>query len=427
MKIAFYTLGCKVNQYDTQMMKDALLACGHEITDFGDAADCYIVNTCTVTGVSDKKSRQIISRCKQKNKQAIVVVCGCFSQVSPESAAKITDADIILGTANRKNIAVYLDEYLKNGKRIIAPADLSSERRLTDEEITDFSDKTRAIVKIEDGCRNFCSYCIIPYARGPVRSKLPEQVIEEVKSLRSRGFREIVLTGIHLASYGLDLEDSDLADIIGRIAETGIERIRLGSLEPNIITEDFLDKIKNIPALMPSFHLSLQSGSDSVLGRMNRRYTTDGYLKAVKLLRTAFPNCAITTDIIVGFPGETEEEFAETLAFAETVSFAKIHIFPYSVREGTKAASMPDQIEKHIKNERVKRLEIVEQRTRIEFMKTQVGKTVSVLPERLRETYREGHTPNYLPIRLPAEKTEDAAICKVRVTRTDGVYLYGDF
>lgn len=426
MRIAFYTLGCKVNQYDTQMMRDLLECNGHTSVSFNDEADCYIINTCTVTNMSDRKSRQIISRCKSQNPEAIIVVCGCFAQISAERIAEIDGVDIILGTANRKEIVKYLKLYAETKKQIVAPADLKAETKLQNEEIFSFEEKTRAILKIEDGCQNYCTYCAIPFARGKIRSKLPEDIFAEFEHLLKQGYKEVVLTGIHLASYGKDLENGDLADIIVAASRFPFERVRLGSLEPGIVTEDFLQKIKSAQNLMPSFHLSLQSGCDTVLKRMNRHYTTAEYMAAVQLLRKYYPNCAITTDIIVGFPGETEDEFEQTLAFAEAVRFAKIHIFPYSIRTGTKAAAMPNQIPGNIKNERSKRLEVVEQQTRIAFMKEQIGHTVPVLFEQKKGDLWEGYTENYLPVYANSNEQLDNTIRNVAITDTDGTSLSGN-
>lgn len=419
MKAAFYTLGCKVNQYDSEMMSHRLQEAGYEITDFSDHADVFIINTCTVTHVSDKKSRQMISRTKRANPSAIIVVCGCFSQISPAQAATLEGVDIVLGTANRKDILFYIEQFRQTKQQIVAPADLNLSD-ITDEKIASFSDKTRAIVKIEDGCRNFCSYCIIPYARGPIRSKPLEEIQKEVFLLTDAGYTEVVLTGIHLGSYGKDLNNVSLADAICAVQENPkIERIRLGSLEPRSITEDFLQKIAHCDKVMPAFHLSLQSGSDSVLHRMNRKYTTEEYVQSVALLRSSFPGCAITTDIIVGFPGESEEEFSQTLAFAEKIAFAKIHIFPYSKREGTPAAKMPRQIDESIKKEREKRLSAVEIQTRGTYMKEQIGKERLVLLERkLSDGRWSGYTENYLPSLVESNETLCSGSC-IKVIVTD--------
>lgn len=425
MKIAFYTLGCKVNQYDTQMMKDVLEANGHTCVPFTEPADFVIINTCTVTGMSDRKSRQIISRAKQRNKEAGIVVCGCFSQVASEQVAMIPNVDIVLGTANRKDICKYLKDFSENRRQIVAPADLTKKEDLSAESIDSFSEKSRAILKIEDGCRNFCSYCIIPFARGPIRSKTPDAVIREAARLCENGYREIVLTGIHLASYGADLPDTDLCGLLERLDKAVPCRIRLGSLEPNIVTPRFTETALKCRNLMPSFHLSLQSGSDTVLARMNRKYTTAEFENAVGLLRSAFPDAAITTDIIVGFPGETEEEFKQTLSFAERISFAKIHIFPYSARQGTKAAAMNVQISPAVKSEREKRLAIIEQRCRLVFMQKQVGKTVPVLFERKKDGLWEGHTPNYQTVFTGSDEDLEKQIRDVRILSLNGQVLDG--
>ncbi len=423
MHIALYTLGCKVNQYDTQMMSELLENNGHQIIGFQNAADCYIINTCTVTNMSDKKSRQIISRCKKLNPNAIIVVCGCYAQISPTEAAAIDGVDIVIGTANRKNIATYIEEFRKTKQQIVTVDDLLKHKKLCGESISKFDEKTRAILKIEDGCRNFCSYCAIPFARGLIRSKSKEDIIAELRALQVNQYQEVVLTGIHLASYGKDLKDIDLADAILLADTFDFPRIRLGSLEPNIITRDFLDKIKNAKSLMPSFHLSLQSGSDSVLKRMNRKYSTKDFENAVNLLRLYYPNCAITTDIIVGFPGETETEFSETLYFAQKISFAKIHIFPFSPRKGTKAAEMKDQISSHIKGARCKLLETIEQKSRESFMKLQVGKTLPVLFEQNKDGCWEGYTENYLPVILKSEENLGGKLITTEIVDTDGYRL----
>lgn len=426
MQVAFFTLGCKVNQYDTQLMRDLLESRGHITVPFGDKADCYIINTCSVTNMSDKKSRQIISRCKKTNPHAIIVVCGCFSQLSPSEVADIQGVDIILGTANRKHILRYLDEFQKDGQQIVAPADLESETELNGEEIFSFSEKTRAILKIEDGCRNFCSYCVIPYARGKIRSKTPLDIDKELSHLFERGFKEVVLTGIHLASYGRDLSGLTLADAIEQTCRKGFTRVRLGSLEPLIITEDFLERISKFPNLMPSFHLSLQSGSDTVLKRMNRHYTTAQYKDAVTLLRKYYPDCAVTTDIIVGFPGETEQEFEETLAFAEDIAFAKIHIFPYSMRKGTVAAKMKDQIPSFVKSDRSKRLEIIEQRSRLQFMNKHIGEELPVLFEQKKNENWEGYTENYLSVLFRSEEDLIDTLQTAKIVATDGLNLVAE-
>lgn len=397
MKAAYYTLGCKVNQYDTQVMRDRLENAGYQTVSFDEMADVYIVNTCTVTQISDKKSRQTVSRAKRMNPRSILVVCGCFSQVAPNAAAALNGVDIVLGTSNRKDVLDYIKRYQKDKKQII---DVDNCGTLEQEEIHTFGKKTRAVLKIEDGCENFCSYCLIPYARGRIRSKPLEVIRREVISLVNAGYPEIVLTGIHLASYGKEWGNPCLEKAILEVASIpGVERIRLGSLEPRIITTEFLDKIKDIPALCPHFHLSLQSGCDKTLKAMNRHYTTEDFRQAVKLLRKNFVNCSVTTDIIVGFPGETEEDFIESLNFAKEIQFARVHIFPYSAREGTKAAKMKGQLTKSVKAERVKKMEIVERESRLASWKKMLHTEQTVYPEEKKDGFNHGVTANYCPIR----------------------------
>ena len=411
MKAAYYTLGCKVNQYDTQVMRDRLEQAGYQTVDFNEEADVYIINTCTVTQISDKKSRQTTARVKRKYPRSILVVCGCFAQVAPQSAASLEGVDIVLGTSNRKDIVSYIHTFMKEGKQIVAVDNCGT---LEKEEIHTFAEKTRAVLKIEDGCENFCSYCLIPFARGRIRSKPLNVIRKETTALAKAGFHEIVLTGIHLASYGKENGEPCLEKAILEVASVpGIQRIRLGSLEPRIITPEFLNKIKDIPSLCPHFHLSLQSGCDKTLEAMNRHYTTRDYEKAVELLRNTFNNCSITTDIIVGFPGETEQDFEESLAFAKKIGFAKIHIFPYSSREGTRTAKMPDQLTKAIKAERVDRMEKIELENRLRFWNAMIGSTQIILPEEEKEGCISGVTANYCPVRWKGILQSDAVTVKI--------------
>ncbi len=424
MKAAFYTLGCKVNQYDTQMMTEKMQKAGYDICSFDDFADIYIINTCTVTQVSDKKSRNIVSRAKRKNKDAIVIVCGCFSQVAPDDAKSKTDADIILGTKNRTRICEYIEKYKKTGQKII---EVTNEGNLAQEKISSFSEKTRAILKIEDGCRNFCSYCLIPFARGEIVSKPIEQVVTEAESLAKNGYKEIVLTGIHLSSYGKDLENVCLADAIIEVAKIdGIERIRLGSLEPMIISPEFISKVAKCEKLCHSFHLSLQSGCDKTLKDMNRKYTTSQYKNSVNLLRDAFDDCSVTTDIIVGFPGESDDDFEQSLQFAKEISFSKIHIFPYSVRNGTRAAKMPNQIDKAIKSKREKILSEVELESRTAFHKQMIGKTVDILVENCENNICNGFTKNYIQTQFKGTNDLCNKIVYVTITGADENTLFGN-
>lgn len=419
MKAAYYTLGCKVNQYDTQLMREHLEHAGYQTVPFDQYADIYVVNTCTVTQISDKKSRQITARAKRLNPQGILVICGCFAQVAPQAAASLKGADIIIGTSNRKDILAYIERFLKDKKQIV---DVDNCGTLEQEEIHTFAEKTRAVLKIEDGCENFCSYCLIPFARGRIRSKPLEIIKKEAAALAENGYREIVLTGIHLGSYGKENGTPCLEKAISAVATIkGIERIRLGSLEPRIITPEFLNEIKDITALCPHFHLSLQSGCDKTLRAMNRHYSADDYRQAVRLLRATFENCSITTDIIVGFPGETQEDFEESLRFANEMKFAKIHIFPYSAREGTKAAKMPDQLTKSVKAERVKAMEEIERKNRLAFWDKMIGTEQTIMPEEEKNDYIYGTTANYCPVRWKGSLCKIPVIIKITATDNDGL------
>lgn len=423
MKAAFYTLGCKVNQYDTQMMSEKLINAGYQICSFDETADIYVINTCTVTQISDKKSRNIISRARRSNPDAIIIVCGCFSQVKPEEVASIDGVDIVLGTKNRVNIVDYINKYIIEKKQII---EVTNEGGLEKEQISTFSEKTRAILKIEDGCRNFCSYCLIPFARGKITSKPIEQIIKEATFTASNGYKEIVLTGIHLSSYGVDLNGVDLADAINAVNSIeNIERIRLGSLEPRIITKSFLDKISQAKKLCPSFHLSLQSGCDKTLKAMNRKYTTEEYKIAVELLREHYKDCSITTDIIVGFPDETDEDFETTIDFVKQIKFSKIHIFPFSVRKGTKAENMPNKISKQVKSQREKILSSFEHEHRLAFNQKMIGKTVSVLVENCNGGICNGFSKNYINVEFEASNSICNTIVDVKITNANETTLFG--
>ena len=419
MKAAYYTLGCKVNQYDTQLMREQLEAAGYHTVPFNESADIYVVNTCTVTQISDKKSRQITARAKRLNPESILVICGCFAQVAPQAAAALKGADIIIGTSNRKDILAYIDQFSKDRKQMV---DVDNCGTLEQEEIHTFAEKTRAVLKIEDGCENYCSYCLIPFARGKIRSKPLEIIQKEASALVKNGYREIVLTGIHLGSYGKENGIPCLEKAIKAVANVqGIERIRLGSLEPRIITEEFLNEIKDIPSLCHHFHLSLQSGCDKTLRAMNRHYSAEDYRQAVFLLRSTFEDCSITTDIIVGFPGETQEDFEECLRFADEIKFAKIHIFPYSAREGTKAAKMPGQLTKSIKAERVKIMEKIEEKNRFDFWNKMIGTEQTIMPEEEKNGFIHGTTANYCPVRWKGALCKSPSIIKITAKDSDGL------
>ncbi len=411
MKVAFYTLGCKVNQYDTQIMREKMEGAGYHTVDFEDAADVYIINTCTVTQISDKKSRQMISKVKRNFPQSVIVVCGCYSQVAPTTVAALDGVDIVLGTSNRKDILNYLELFQKEQRQILEVDNCGT---LETEEIHSFGEKNRAILKIEDGCENYCSYCLIPFARGKIRSKPLEIIKKETAALANDGYREIVLTGIHLGSYGKENGSPCLEKAIKAVSENPkIERIRLGSLEPRIITESFLKEIQSIKSLCPHFHLSLQSGCDKTLRAMNRHYSAQEYKDAVALLRRYYPDCAVTTDIIVGFPGESEDDFIDSLQFVRKIGFAKIHIFPFSPRSGTKAAAMKEQLTKSIKTERVKKMEEIEAQSRKAFWESLVGTVQTVLPENEKKGTLRGFTPNYCPVRWRGRLSHEPIALKI--------------
>ncbi len=400
-KAAAYTLGCKVNQYESEAVLNILRDAGYEITDFDEYADVYIINTCTVTGLADRKCRQIIRRAKKLNPQSIIVAMGCYSQVSPKEVAEIDGVNLVIGTNERKRIAELLDGSINCDSNMILVGNIMDVRKFEELGLETYTEHTRAFLKIQDGCNRYCSYCIIPYARGPVRSRLPENITEEVKRLAASGYKEFVLTGIHLASYGTDLKNVGLIDILRRIAELdGVERIRLGSIEPMTVTEAFVKFAESCEKLCPHYHISLQSGSKSVLERMNRRYTPKEYFEKCNILKSNIPGISFTTDIIVGFPGETEEEFMETMDFAEKIGFSKIHVFKYSPRKGTKAASMEGQISNSIKENRSERLMALSDKMGSDFAEKMTGSVVNVLFERKTPdgNFFEGHCENYMKV-----------------------------
>ena len=426
MRIAIYTLGCKVNQYETQAMEQELAAQGHELVDFEQAADAYIINTCSVTAVSDKKSRQMIRRAKKRNPAAIIAACGCYVQTHTDEA-KSLGIDLIGGTGQRM-------EFLH---QLLTAAEERQTRVLVDDALRrhDFEilpaggqhSRTRAMLKVEDGCRNFCTYCIIPFARGPVRSLPLEEAARQTEQLARQGYREVVLTGIEISSWGQDLPgEESLIDLLEAVsAAAGAMRVRLGSLEPRTITEEFCCRASALKNLCPHFHLSLQSGCDATLRRMNRRYDTARFTESACLLHRFFPDCALTTDLIVGFPGETEEEFSATLDFIRRCGFAQIHVFPYSVRPGTKAAGM-EQVPKNIKEERAARAGEVAAALHEKYLLSCVGKIVPVLFEQPGAPgFYTGHAPNYMEVSAPGENLHNC-LRPVRITAVEGSVLKGE-
>ena len=417
--IALHNLGCKVNGYEMDVMQQILREKGYKIVPFDEKADIYIINTCTVTNIADQKSRQMLHRAKKKNPNAVVVAVGCYVQTGEEKIMEDAAIDLVVGNNRKRDIAEILEEYLTVQKSGTLPVkdktlrsrtviDINHTREYEEMQLTGTGGHTRAYVKIQDGCNQFCSYCIIPYARGRVRSRREEDILAEVSGLVQTGYQEIVLTGIHISSYGIDRGGSELLGLLEKLnAVDGLWRIRLGSLEPGIITEEFAGKLSSLSKVCPHFHLSLQSGCDETLRRMNRRYTTGEYLEKVEILRRYFDRPAITTDVIVGFPGETEEEFASTEAFLEKVQFYEMHIFKYSKRQGTRAAAMKEQVADRVKAERSGRLMRLEQRMSQEYRQSFVGENVQVLYEEAKKigetVYQIGHTVRYIKVGRRAE------------------------
>lgn len=420
MRVAFYTLGCKVNHYETQAMRELFKAAGHTCVPFDAPADAYIVNTCTVTQVSDRKSRAILARAHRLNPAAPIVAVGCYAQVAPEAVAALEGVSLVVGTDGRRGVVGLVEAALagrdipKNTVRpygaVCAFESLSA--------VAD--DRTRATLKIQDGCRNFCAYCAIPLARGPIRSRPLAEIQSELARLVEEGYREVVLTGIHLASWGLDSGEGDLCDVLRAAAASGIGRIRLGSLEPGFCNERFAETVAALPAVCPQFHLSLQSGSDMVLRRMRRRYDTAGYARAVGLLRQARPGCAITTDVIAGFVGETEAEHAASRAFLERMAFARIHVFPYSRRRGTAADAMPGHLPRAVREARAAELLALGNRLEAAFVAGMVGREAEVLVE----CDGEGYTENYVRTRVPAACPAGEPV-RVRIDAAEGPLAYG--
>jgi threonylcarbamoyladenosine tRNA methylthiotransferase MtaB len=414
---AFLTLGCKVNSYETEAMQGLFEKAGFIVVEFTEHADIYIINTCTVTNIADRKSRQMLHKARKMNENAIVVAVGCYAQAAQDVLEQDEAIDIVIGNNRKKDIIHILNEYYEGRSNDYSSViDIGQEAEYETLSIASVAEKTRAYIKIQDGCNQFCSYCIIPYARGRVRSRLKEEIIQEVDNLVSKGYKEIVLTGIHLSSYGVDfgipkesVGDSSLLQLIVDLSSiNGLERIRLGSLEPRIITDEFVKTLSKNTKFCPHFHLSLQSGCDETLLRMNRKYSSEEYYEKCILLRKYFDNPAITTDVIVGFPGETEEEFSVTKEFLRKISFAQMHIFKYSPRKGTKAESMPNQIKEEIKTKRSNCLLALEAEMALEYQNTFIGKSERILIEESVEingqTYQMGHNERYLKLAIKAEQ-----------------------
>lgn len=426
MKARIITLGCKVNQYESEAMLEALLNGGFQEARPGEEADLVVVNSCTVTATSDQKVRQTLRRAKKENPRAVTVLTGCMPQAFPEEAAALLEADVVLGNARRRDLLPRVLEYLSSKQRIVDIAPHETGERFEPMAVSAFHGRTRAFLKIEDGCDRFCSYCIIPYARGRVRSKPLEDLRSEVAALGEQGYGEVVLTGINLPAYGKEL-GLHLCDAVEAACQAqGIRRVRLGSLEPEQLTEDVIARMAKEEKLCPQFHLSLQSGCDETLRRMNRHYTTEEYRQIVRNLRKAFPNCAITTDIMVGFAGETEEEFEASLAFAEEIAFAKVHVFAYSRRPGTRAYDAPGQVSNKVKEERSHRMIQLTKMTQRAFLQDQVGRVEEVLFEQAKEQgVWEGYTPNYTHVLVPSGKDLGGRLLRVQLLEVQGESCVG--
>lgn len=429
MKVGFLTLGCKVNQYETNGMIQRFKEHGYDIVEFDDKADIYIINTCTVTNMSDRKSRQFLRQAKKNNPDSVVVAVGCYVQVSKDELEQIPEIDLCLGTNDKTQIVEYVEKYIDEKNKKEELDNILYDANFEDFGSVTYTEKTRAVIKVQDGCDRFCSYCIIPFARGKVRSRKPESVIQEIKEIAKSGIKEVVVTGIHVASYGRDFkEDYRLIDLLEEINKIdGIERIRLGSIEPLLITEDFMERLIKLEKVCHHFHLSLQSGCTETLKRMNRRYTAEEFEVIVERLRKYYKDVILTTDIIVGFPNESEEEFECTYEYLKKINFYKMHVFKYSPRKGTKASEMPEQIPGDIKEIRSKRLLELSDNNETRFLDSYIGKTVEVLFEECDEQgYYKGHTANYIMVKVKSEEDLSNKIVNVVVRKRDELCLIAE-
>ncbi|MFT9848623.1 tRNA (N(6)-L-threonylcarbamoyladenosine(37)-C(2))-methylthiotransferase MtaB [Aneurinibacillus sp. REN35] len=432
--VAFHTLGCKVNHYETEAIWQLFKQAGYEKIDFEQAADVYVINTCTVTNTGDKKSRQVIRRAIRRNPEAVVAVTGCYAQTTPHEIMAIPGVDIVVGTSGRDNLIEYVDQYLQERQPINAVSNIMKAREYEELDVPEFTDRTRASLKIQEGCNNFCTFCIIPWARGLMRSRKPESVVEQANKLVAAGYKEIVLTGIHTGGYGEDLEGYNLARLL-RDLDTkvpGLKRIRISSIEASQITDEVIDVLNTSDKMCRHLHVPLQAGDDDVLKRMRRKYTTDEFRRKIEQLHEALPDVAITTDVIVGFPGETEEMYERGYRFIEEMKFAELHVFPYSKRSGTPAARMEDQVDEEVKNRRVHELIALSDKLAVDYASKFVGDVLEVIPE---EAYKEapesglyvGHADNYLKLVFEADESLVGKICKVRLDEPGSEYCKGTF
>ncbi|WP_130806616.1 tRNA (N(6)-L-threonylcarbamoyladenosine(37)-C(2))-methylthiotransferase MtaB [Senegalia massiliensis] len=427
--VSFYTLGCKVNQYETDAMAESFRNNGYEIKNHNEISDIYVINTCSVTNLGERKSRQFIRRAKKENPESIICVVGCYAQISPEEVSNIEGVDLIIGTKEKSKIVELCEKVKKENTKINTVENVMNITKFEELESNSIQENTRAYIKIQEGCNQFCSYCIIPYARGPIRSREFDNIIKEAKTLVDKGFKELVLTGIHVASYGKDLGEISLIDVIEAVHKIeGLERIRLSSIEPMLITEKFMNRLKKLEKVCPHFHLSLQSGSDTVLYRMNRKYNTKEYKERVDIIRNFMPDAAITTDIIVGFPGETEEEFQETYNFVKEIEFASVHVFKYSKREGTPAANHKNQVHGTIKNNRSKKLIELTNRGHLDFLKKFLGAEREILIETSskKSGYMEGYTDNYIRVAIKGSEELENEIINTKLIEIDDDKVLGE-
>lgn len=426
MKVLFKTLGCKVNRYDTETLRE-LFACGDilSVNEGEDIPDIVVVNSCTVTAESDRKTRQTVRKMRRQYPAAVIAVTGCMPQARPEKAKTLTDADIIIGNALNSELPALVKKFMKQRDKIVESKPHRPHEKISPLSSHSFEGRTRAFVKIEDGCNRFCSYCIVPYARGRVRSKPPQRITEELTAFAAAGYKEAVIAGINLSAYGSDI-GLTLPDGVKAADVEGIERLRLGSLEPDQLTPEVLDGLKSVRKLCGQFHLSLQSGSDGVLKRMNRKYDTALYRRIISDIRARFENCSVTTDIMTGFPGETEEEFNETLDFVKEIGFSKVHIFCYSRREGTPAAQMENQVDEQVKTARSKALSKVAAKCAKDFFAAQVGRIENVLFEQQKDGFFEGYTENYTPVKVKAENGLKGEILPVKITECTDEGCFGE-
>lgn len=432
MKVAFATLGCRVNVYESEAMMEKFIREGYEVVDFSEVADVYVINTCSVTNMGDKKSRQMISRGRRQNPDAVIAAVGCYSQIAPNEVSSIEGIDVVLGSRNKGEVVYWVNKAKDEGKMQVQVSEVLRNKEFEDLRIEEYQDKTRAFLKIQDGCNRFCAYCLIPYTRGAVCSKDPKKVIEEVKVLAENGFKEIILSGIHIASYGVELDEKiTLIDIIEEIENIdGIERVRIGSIDPTFFTEEVVERITKFKKLCPHFHLSLQSASNGTLKRMNRRYNIEEYESIVNILRGKIKDVSLTTDIIVGFPGETEEEFNETYETLSKIKLSKMHIFKYSPRKGTRAADMENQIDGNVKEERSKKLIELDLRNEKEFIEKYIETEIPVLFEQKvknEQDLYEGYTHNYIKVIVCSkEKNLIGKIIKVKINNAGNGVAYGE-